>query len=1198
MSKTAENVIRQDIVQIAFDVDNRGLAGITSEVDQLRSSVSGVSGSGLETLSSQANGAGDALGDAARQAQGLGREIGGTNDRLGETNRQSQQTQSSLKGIGKLAMTQLNSGLDKVGSHLSNIAKKAAGAAYNGLKKLAGISFKTLSVGIGAATVAVGGLVTQAVTAYANTEQLVGGVETLLGAKGAKNVEEYAKLVGKSVSEVEKEYNNLMTSQKTVITNANNAYKTAGLSANEYMETVTGFSASLLQSVGGDTIKAAELADVAISDMADNANKMGTDMSSIQWAYQGFAKQNYTMLDNLKLGYGGTKSEMQRLVADAAKLDKSIDANSLSYANIVKAIHAVQVETGIYGTTQKEAEHTIQGSLNSMRSAWGNLLPALIQGGDSFDQCVKNLVSSVKTFAGNIMPAIKSALSGVGSLITELTPIIVQEIPSIAQTILPPLISAAISVMQGLINAMPSILNTLAAQLPVLISTLLPAAASGIVQIIRGIGQVIIQNAPALVSAAKQAILMVVQTIYEGFTGNSMSTTMFANLKTTIETVFMSIQKIIMGVIQFGQIMWNNLAPVFAFIGNIALTLFNGIANNINIILPILNTLVVAFVVLKTIMTIVNAVSAIHGAVTAVMAAKEALATGATVAATAAQNGNNATILAAIMLKGKEAAAWVASKAAMIASTVATKAAALGQALLNGTLLACPITWIIIGIMALIAVFILLYNKCEWVRNAVNAIGEAIGWVVEKIGGFFSWCKEKLGFESKETGKESGTKLKEGFNEGSSGLDTSAFNLGTGVDSGLANGINMSSYLPTTAATSTANQTELALSGVTDTSMYGIQANTNLASGLNATSYMPVGAASNTEMLTDNELMKLSNSTSQYGAQANTNLASGLNSTAYLPASAAANTEMLTDNELQKVMNTSQYGTQATTNLASGISAGSYAPTTAAAGLATDTKTALSGVSNDTAQIGSQAATNFSSGFTNGSSSVTSAMGTVQNTISDTMNGVSENVSNGSNQAAEAMNANMQKLVKVVTTNLGKAVNAVKNSMAAIKMTVSSCNLSSSGASMIDGLISGMNSRRGALISTAQSMANAVKSTINSALDIHSPSRVLFETGANTAQGNIDGIKSKLPETKLVAQEMGEMSIPYSQTYTPQNSPTSTTSRTMTIERNTYNPEFNATFYTNGTDRDAKSKFKRWFDEAMSEFFASADRRYPRETEV
>ena len=224
-------------------------------------------------------------------------------------------------------------------------------------------------------------------------------------------------------------------------------------------------------------------------------------------------------------------------------------------------------------------------------------------------------------------------------------------------------------------------------------------------------------------------------------------------------------------------------------------------------------------------------------------------------------------------------------------------------------------------------------------------------------------------------------------------------------------------------------------------------------------------------------------------------------------------------------------------------------------------------------------------------------MGTMQNTVSTTMTGVTTDVSTNSLEATETMNTNMQNLVTGMSTKLTEAESNVKTSMTNIKTTVEGCDLSSSGANVVNGMIAGMNSRRGALIATAQSMASAVKNTINSALDIHSPSRVLFETGVNTAQGNIEGIKSKLPETRLAAQEMGEMSIPYSQRYTPSNSTTST-SRSTTVEHNTYNPEFKATFYTNGTDRDAKSKFKRWFDEAMTEFFASADRRYPRETEV
>ena len=380
--------------------------------------------------------------------------------------RGSTQLKTKIKDIADTSMTKLKSNLQGVSNKLTTIGKKAAGAAFRGLKKIAGISFKALIGGLGASAAAIGGLVTKSVTAYADYEQLIGGVETLLGAKGAKSVQEYAKQTGKSVSKVKGEYKTLVESQKLVVKNANNAYKTAGHSANDYMETVTGFAASLLQSTGNDTKKAAKLADVAVSDMADNANKMGTDMSSIQWAYQGFAKQNYTMLDNLKLGYGGTKSEMQRLVKDASKLDKSINGNSLSYGNVVKAIHAVQKETGIYGTTQKEAEHTIQGSLNSMKSAWGNLMPALIQGGDSFDQCVDNLVDTTKTFAKNVKPAIIKALSGVGKLIEELAPIIEKEFPKLVDELLPPLLKAATSLVKGLIVAMPNIIKVIVDELP------------------------------------------------------------------------------------------------------------------------------------------------------------------------------------------------------------------------------------------------------------------------------------------------------------------------------------------------------------------------------------------------------------------------------------------------------------------------------------------------------------------------------------------------------------------------------------------------------------------------------------------------------------------------------------------------------------------------------------------------------------
>lgn len=240
------------------------------------------------------------------------------------------------------------------------------------MQGLGGIAKKgALAVGA-----ALGVAATGAIKAYSEYEQLVGGVETLF-----------------------------KSSSKSVLDYANNAFKTAGMSANEYMNTVTGFSASLLQSLGGDTEKAAQKANVAVTDMSDNANKMGTSMESIQYAYQGFAKQNYTMLDNLKLGYGGTKEEMQRLLADAEKIT-GIHYDISSYADVVDAIHVVQTEIGITGTTAKEASETIQGSANAAKSAFINFLTGMADGNADMDKLVANLADAVATMLKNIVPRI------------------------------------------------------------------------------------------------------------------------------------------------------------------------------------------------------------------------------------------------------------------------------------------------------------------------------------------------------------------------------------------------------------------------------------------------------------------------------------------------------------------------------------------------------------------------------------------------------------------------------------------------------------------------------------------------------------------------------------------------------------------------------------------------------------------------
>lgn len=294
-----------------------------------------------------------------------------------------------------------------------------SGKLGNGLKTAAKIG----TAAVGAAAAGITALTTAAVNNYAEYEQLVGGVETLFK-NSANKVQEYAA----------------------------NAYKTAGMSANEYMETVTSFSASLLQSLDGDTNAAAEKANLAITDMSDNANKMGTSMEMIQNAYNGFAKQNYTMLDNLKLGYGGTKEEMQRLLDDAEKLSgQKFDLSS--YGDIVDAIHVVQTEMGITGTTAKEASTTISGSVSSMKSAWQNLVTGISDENANLEQLVGNFVDSAITAAGNIAPRIEQVLSGIGMLGEKIAPVIAEGISAAVEKA-PEFLTAGANMLVSLGNAL------------------------------------------------------------------------------------------------------------------------------------------------------------------------------------------------------------------------------------------------------------------------------------------------------------------------------------------------------------------------------------------------------------------------------------------------------------------------------------------------------------------------------------------------------------------------------------------------------------------------------------------------------------------------------------------------------------------------------------------------------------------------
>ena len=382
---------------------------------------------------------------------------------------------------------------------LANLASSAIGAAVNGLKNL------------GAAVLNVG---KQAIEAYSQNEQLVGGVQTLFK-DSAGVVQDYA----------------------------NNAYKAAGMSANEYMDTVTSFTASLIQSLGGDTKAAAELGNTAVQDMSDNANKMGTDIGSIQQTYQSLARGNYAMLDNLKLGYGGTKAEMERLMSDAEKLTGEHYTIG-DFGDTVKAIHAVQTQMGITGTTAKEASTTIEGSMNAMKASWQNLLAGMSDSGANMDGLIANLVDSVNTFAGNIMPRIAPLINGmvtaavqllpqaVNMLTSQLLPLITAQVPNIVSglsQVVQAIVAALPQIMSALTDALPQIVEALLTLLPQLIDAgmqMLTSLIQGITEalptliamlptIVQQAASVVLANLPLIIQAGVQLLLALVNGIVE-----------------------------------------------------------------------------------------------------------------------------------------------------------------------------------------------------------------------------------------------------------------------------------------------------------------------------------------------------------------------------------------------------------------------------------------------------------------------------------------------------------------------------------------------------------------------------------------------------------------------------------------------------------------------------------------------------------
>lgn len=332
-------------------------------------------------------------------------------------------------------------GAEKQLAKISAAGKKVGSVLGKGFKVAGEAALqmgKVIGAGVAAGTTAMGKLVSSAMSAYASYEQLEGGVQKLFGDDAQNLVMEYAR----------------------------NAYRTAGLSANEYMDTVTSFSASLISSLGKDTVAAAAYADLAITDMADNANTFGTSMEDIQNAYKGFSKQNYTMLDNLKLGYGGTQKEMERLLADASKLS-GVKYKIENFSDIIEAIHVIQDNQGIAGTTAAEAEKTISGSVNAAKAAWKNLLSGLADGEQDIDQLVSNLSETVLTAAQkNIVPRLQTMAPRLVQAVQTLVSTLGPQLPGIINTILPGMVEAATTLITGLADVLPDLLGSIIDVLP------------------------------------------------------------------------------------------------------------------------------------------------------------------------------------------------------------------------------------------------------------------------------------------------------------------------------------------------------------------------------------------------------------------------------------------------------------------------------------------------------------------------------------------------------------------------------------------------------------------------------------------------------------------------------------------------------------------------------------------------------------
>ena len=473
------------VVTSQFDKNDNSVQALTARNQVLNKEIEAQKQK-IETLRQALANASESFGENDRRTQQWQIQLNNATAALNDMERELDRNNAALDDAER-EMDDVADSADDMSEELDDAgdsAEKNKGKfeSLGSVLKGVGVAMGAVVTAAAAAAVSLGKAV---VEAYSEYEQLVGGIDTLF-------VESSGKL---------QDY-------------ANNAYKTAGMSANDYMSTVTSFSASLISSLGGDTEAAVKYADMAITDMADNANKMGSDIATIQTAYQGFAKQNYTMLDNLKLGYGGTKTEMERLLADAQAIS-GIEYDISSYADVVSAIHVIQESMGIAGATAAEAEHTIEGSMNSMKAAIDNLIVGFGNADADIEQLCNNVVDAFQDVLTNITPVIENiisalptALNALISTVGELLPTLLDTVVDLFSQVLTTLLTLIPQLIPAVVEALMTIVNTLIENLPLLVD----AAVQIVVSLVEGIGSAL----PELIPAAVQAII----TIVEGLISN------------------------------------------------------------------------------------------------------------------------------------------------------------------------------------------------------------------------------------------------------------------------------------------------------------------------------------------------------------------------------------------------------------------------------------------------------------------------------------------------------------------------------------------------------------------------------------------------------------------------------------------------------------------------------------------------------